>query len=135
MALSEWESCRPVYETLRSLSSSMLAQVSGAAESPAGVADLRLLFQQLQAQFQQQVLPLDTSRLEGALPPGIASQIAPQLPSLHTEMAKQLRLLNMDLMFLQTARQPETARQRTEQMGDRLRLLMRYCDAVLGEEA
>lgn len=123
MALSEWESCRPVYETLRSLSSSMLAQVSGAAESPAGVADLRLLFQQLQTQFQQQVLTLDTSRLEGAI------------PSLHTEMAKQLRLLNMDLMFLQTARQPETARQRTEQMGDRLRLLMRYCDAVLGEEA
>jgi len=41
----------------------------------------------------------------------------------------------MDILFLQTARQPETVRQRTEQMGDRLRLLMRYCDAVLGEEA
>ncbi|MBF2086323.1 heterocyst frequency control protein PatD [Thermoleptolyngbya sp. C42_A2020_037] len=127
MALSEWETYRPVYEALRSLSSSMLAQVSGDGAAPTGVADLRSLFDRLQTQFQQQVLTLDLSRLEGA--------IAAQVTSLHTEMAKQLRLLNMDLMFLQTARRPETARQRAEQMGDRLRLLMRYCDAVLGEEA
>lgn len=127
MALSELESYRPVYETLRSLSSSMLAQVSEVGAAPTGVADLRSLFQRLQAQFQQQVVTLDLSGLEGA--------IAAQVSSLHTEMAKQLRLLSMDLMFLQTARQPETVRQRTEQMGDRLHLLMRYCDAVLGEEA
>lgn len=127
MALSEWQAYRPVYEALRSLSSSMLAQVSGDGAAPTGVADLRSLFNRLQTQFQQQVLTLDLSGLEGA--------IAAQVTSLHTEMAKQLRLLNMDLMFLQTARQPETVRQRTEQIGDRLRLLMRYCDAVLGEEA
>ncbi|MFQ3627818.1 MAG: heterocyst frequency control protein PatD, partial [Cyanobacteriota bacterium] len=120
MALSEWESYRPVYVALRSLSSSMLAQVSEVGAAPVGVADLRSLFHQLQAQFQQQVVTLDLSGLEGA--------IAAQIASLHTEMAKQLRLLSMDLMFLQTARQPETVRQRTEQMGDRLRLLMRYCD-------
>jgi len=127
MASSEWESYRPVYEVLRSLSSSMLAQVSEAGAAPTGVANLRSLFHQLQAQFQQQVATLDLSGLEGA--------IAAQIPALHTEMAKQLRLLSMDILFLQTARQPETVRQRTEQMGDRLRLLMRYCDAVLGEEA
>ncbi|BAU41375.1 heterocyst frequency control protein PatD [Leptolyngbya sp. O-77] len=127
MALSEWETYRPVYEALRSLSCSMLAQVSGEGAAPTGVADLRSLFNRLQTQFQQQILTLDLSGLDGT--------IAAQVSALHTEMAKQLRLLSMDLLFLQTARQPETTRQRTEQMGDRLRLLMRYCDAVLGEEA
>lgn len=127
MALSEWQAYRPVYIALRSLASSMLAQVSGAGAAPAAVADLRSLFHRLQAQFQQQVMAVDLGGLEGA--------IAAQIAALHTEMAKQLRLLSMDILFLQTARQPETVQQRTEQMGDRLRLLMRYCDAVLGEEA
>ncbi|GAB4468801.1 MAG: hypothetical protein OHK0037_26610 [Elainellaceae cyanobacterium] len=131
MALSELESYRPVYEEMRSRCASMLAQVSEVEKTPTGVADLRScfgsFFHPLQEQFQQQILTLDLSGLDGA----IASQIA----ALHTEMTKQLRLLSMDMMFLQTARQPETVQQRTAQMGDRLRLVMRYCEAVLGEEA
>ncbi len=59
--------------------------------------------------------------------PGIQNQ----LRSLHTEMAKQLKLLTMDVNFLQVARQPSTIQQRQTQMGDRLQQLARYCNAAL----
>jgi hypothetical protein len=50
------------------------------------------------------------------------------------EINKQLRLLEMDLMFLRAARQEATSRQRWQMMGDRLRLLGVYGDGLLGQE-
>jgi hypothetical protein len=126
MALSELESYRSIYEAIRSFAFSLLTRLSSDGIPPVGLADLQPGFDQLQ-QHLQQALKLDMWGLE----PAIAAQIA----ALHTEMAKQLRLLSMDMMFLQTARQPETVQRRMAQMGDRLRLLVRYCEAVLGEEA
>jgi hypothetical protein len=52
--------------------------------------------------------------------------------SVLVEIDKQMRLLKMDAMFLQTARQSETAQQRVNQLRDRLQLLKSYCDALLG---
>lgn len=112
-----------IYGGLRSHSESMLAQVSEPGENCAGRAELQPIFAQLQQQFQQQIVTLNLEGLEGA--------IASLLASLHTEMGKQIRLLGMDLMFLQTARQPETRQQRLTQIGDRLRLLISYCDAAM----
>lgn len=50
---------------------------------------------------------------------------------IQTEIAKQLRLLETDLLFLRAARHPQTLQQRKTQMGDRLKLLHSYCDALL----
>ena len=54
--------------------------------------------------------------------------------SYHVEMDKQLRLLGMDLLFLQAARQAGTTEQRRQQIRDRLNTLQRYCDVLLGKE-
>lgn len=54
--------------------------------------------------------------------------------SICVEVDKQMRLLNMDAMFLQTARQAETTQQRMSQLRDRLQLLKNYCEALSGSE-
>ena len=85
---------------------------------------LRLLSgcQTVQQFFQQQVVSLD-----GDLDPDSEARVR----SYQTEMSKQLRLLGMDVIFLQAARQPETASCRQQQMSDRLKTLIGYCDALL----
>ncbi len=54
--------------------------------------------------------------------------------SYQTEINKQLRLLKIDLMFLQSARQAATSEQRWTMMGDRLHLLILYCDTLLSQD-
>ncbi|NJM71391.1 MAG: heterocyst frequency control protein PatD [Scytonema sp. RU_4_4] len=77
----------------------------------------------LQQFFQQQIVPLvnlDTySKDEG------------RLQSYQTEMSKQLRLLEIDVMFFQGARQASTAKSRLDAIGDRLTTLIEYCNAIL----
>ena len=77
-------------------------------------------------QFQPQILALPWAEMDEA--------ISLRLQSIQTEISKQLRLLAMDTMFLKTARQPETSQQRRQQIGDRLDLLLRYCEAILATE-
>lgn len=57
-----------------------------------------------------------------------------KVQSYQTEINKQLRLLKIDLMFLKSARQPATSEQRWNLMGDRLHLLMVYCEALLSQD-
>jgi hypothetical protein len=47
--------------------------------------------------------------------------------SYQTEISKQLRLLTVDLMFLQGARQPITVKEKLQSMTDRLELTKQYC--------
>lgn len=54
--------------------------------------------------------------------------------SVLVEIDKQMRLLNMDAMFLQTARQAETVQQRIGQLRDRLQRLQEYCAGILAIE-
>jgi valyl-tRNA synthetase len=79
--------------------------------------------QKVQLFFRDQVCRLDLE----ALPPDMAQRSQ----SYQVEMDKQLRLLQVDVQFLQAARQPEKVNQRMTMVGDRLRTLMRYCDALL----
>ncbi|MDX2097274.1 MAG: heterocyst frequency control protein PatD [Leptolyngbyaceae cyanobacterium bins.59] len=51
--------------------------------------------------------------------------------SYQVEISKQLRLLAVDLTFLQAARQAGTVQQRQQQMIDRLERLISYCEAVI----
>ena len=83
---------------------------------------LRQSYLTVQQFFQQQIVSLDAGDLE---------QDQARVLSYQTEMSKQLRLLGMDVMFLQAARQPGTASCRQQQVGDRLKTLVGYCDALL----
>lgn len=84
---------------------------------------LRQSFEDAQQFFGQQVVNLDTS----AIDPRIASRVR----SYHTEIDKQLRLLGVDIMFWQAARQPETANKRQTQITARIQTLIGYCEALL----
>lgn len=55
-----------------------------------------------------------------------------QTHSVLVEVNKQMRLLGMDAMFLQTARQTETIANRVGQIRDRIQLLTNYCTVILG---
>jgi glutathione S-transferase len=84
---------------------------------------LQKAFQELQ-QSLQSLLALDNSQLDAAS--------AAKLQSYQTEMSRLMRLLGMDILFLQAARQSATADQRLQQASDRVERLLQYCEAVLG---
>lgn len=84
---------------------------------------VRETFLAAQQFFQQQILPLDTNDLEPSL--------QPKVRSLQTEMSKQLQLVGMDLMYLQAARQQKTAIARIQQISNRLRTIISYCNTLL----
>ena len=84
---------------------------------------LRQRFEQLQQLFHQQILGLDTDELD---PADIA-----RVQSYLTEIDKQMRLLGMDLTFLQAARQSATQEVRLVQIKSRIQTLIGYCQAVL----
>ncbi|MDM9381978.1 heterocyst frequency control protein PatD [Chlorogloeopsis sp. ULAP01] len=66
--------------------------------------------------FQQQILPLTEEKSREQ--------------SYRTEMSKQLRLLEIDVMFYQGARQSATASERRKIISDRLTTLTDYCTAI-----
>lgn len=84
---------------------------------------LREAVAQITQQFQQQMVTVNVAAMDEA--------IALRVQSIQTEISKQLHLLAMDTLFLKTARQPETTRQRHQQMAGRIDLLLRYCEAIL----
>ncbi|MEB3162664.1 MAG: heterocyst frequency control protein PatD [Prochlorothrix sp.] len=75
----------------------------------------------LQAQYHSQILPA---------PAPATDPLAARFQSLQTEIAKQMRLLSLDAMFLKTARQAEKRLDRLAQMQQRLDLLEKYCEAI-----
>jgi hypothetical protein len=90
-------------------------------------ASIQAEIAQLQKNFQEEILTLSLEILPAAS--------AQQVQAFQVEMNKQLRLLNMDSMFLQVARQPTTIAQRQHQIRDRLKILIRYCALLLKDEA
>lgn len=96
-----------------------------AAQSHPDPTALQSQFLELQQFFQRQMIGLDLAEL----PPAMQAKVH----SYQVEANKQLRILGMDVMFLQAARQPATMQQRQAQMIDRIDTLLRYCEAVLGK--
>lgn len=82
---------------------------------------LRQRVASLQQFFGQQIVPLADENW--------------RVQSYQTEMSKQLRLLEIDVMFLQGARQASTVQTRIQTISDRLTTLIQYCDAILQPEA
>ncbi|HIK16547.1 MAG TPA: heterocyst frequency control protein PatD [Leptolyngbyaceae cyanobacterium M33_DOE_097] len=64
-------------------------------------------------------------------PDVVEENLAQRFRSIVVEIDKQLRLLEIDGLFLQNARQAATQTQRRDQIRDRLVLLNRYCEALL----
>ena len=62
---------------------------------------------------------------------GLDPPATPLEQSYLTEIHKQLRLLGMDIKFLQASRVLATAQTRQTAASDRINTLIRYCDALL----
>jgi hypothetical protein len=62
----------------------------------------------------------------------IPDPIAGKMRSYITESHRLLRLLSMDAMFIAAARNPTTAEQRRQAYRDKLNLLCRYCQDIIG---
>lgn len=78
--------------------------------------ELRPHLAKLQAFFSQQIVPLvDANSRE---------------KSYKTEISKQMRLLEVDVMFLQGARQLATLQSRLKTIEERINTLIRYCQAI-----
>lgn len=80
----------------------------------------------------QNLLRLWQTRLAHATGDHFPAALENQWRSLHTEIHRELRLLNMDLMFLGRSRQPTT---KQKAVGDRLNRLNKYCDKILNLDA
>ncbi|GAB4329691.1 MAG: hypothetical protein OHK0047_16680 [Leptolyngbyaceae cyanobacterium] len=87
---------------------------------------LKIAIAALQTFFQTEIWNLSLQNLD----PNLEHQVQ----SINVEIDKQLRLLNMDGLFLQAARQENTVKQRKQQASDRLLLLIQYCNGLLGQQ-
>ena len=64
----------------------------------------------------------------------VLSDLTSKQQSYHTEMSKQLGLLEIDIMFLQGAKQSATAQTRLKKIAERLNTLIRYCQSIIESE-
>lgn len=86
-------------------------------------AKLRNALQTVQQLFQQQIATLNADELA-------PNQVA-RWQSLQTEIHKQMRLLQTDVMLLLSSRQSATSQRRTSEVRNRLNTLIQYCQALL----
>lgn len=109
------------YQTLSQSLQTLQNQVTQANPDP---MKLRSQFLEAQQWFQQKIIGLD---VDDQLEPADESTVR----SYNTEINKHLRLLGMDLTFLQAAKQPTTAQQRQAQIRDRIQTLLAFCQNIL----
>ena len=110
------------YQGLRQILERLQGLIS---QSELDLSTLNVEVLAVQQFFQDQVRSLDLEALDAT-----ARQ---RSHSFHVEINKQLRLLAIDVMFLQTAKQSAMSQQRLGQVSDRVSTLIRYCDALLQE--
>lgn len=108
-------------ENYQALANSLGQLRSDVTTTQLDATELQRRLTSLQQLFQQQIVPLPESDSREQ--------------SYRTEISKQLRLLEIDVMFFQGARQPATVKTRLQTIGDRLTTLIQYCDAILQPEA
>ena len=93
-----------------------------AQQSPLDLPALQQALQNVQHAFQQGLEQAETLEPE--------AQLAP-LTAIYTEMNRLMRLLKVDVMGVQTARQADTTQQRLGQLGDRITRLLEFCDGAI----
>lgn len=94
---------------------------SDATTEPIAAPELRRRVASLQQLFGEEIVPLADENW--------------RVQSYQTEMSKQLRLLEIDVMFFQGARQASTVQTRLQTISDRLTTLIQYCNAILQPQA
>ncbi|NJL87784.1 MAG: heterocyst frequency control protein PatD [Leptolyngbyaceae cyanobacterium SM1_1_3] len=97
--------------------------IAQTAQSNPEFQQLQASFLQLQQRFQQQILLLPDDALR--------AEEQTQLQAYQTEMNRLMRLLAVDISFLQTARQSVKQQQRQAQIQQRLSGLLQFCQALL----
>ena len=93
-------------------------------ESPVQTVELGRGLLSLRQLFHEQILP--------------ARDDSHQVQSYHTEISKELRLLELELMFLQGAKQLSTAQRRLDSISQRLTTLInlvKYCEELSRDSA
>lgn len=78
----------------------------------------------------QEVQQISTSLILGGNGDDSNQALAPRIQSILTEIHRQMRLLQMDVMFLKASRQSATALTRQRIMSDRIKTLIGYCEAL-----
>ncbi|AFZ43793.1 hypothetical protein PCC7418_1610 [Halothece sp. PCC 7418] len=86
---------------------------------------LKAIFSQLQAQFQEEIMSLTGEELTG--------ETRSRWQSSQTEVHRMMRLLQNDMMFLQTSRSSQTSQQRLTTVRDRVGKLIDFADAFTKE--
>lgn len=104
---------------------SLQALQTQAVQANPDVSNLQAEFLTVQQYYQMRILSAELLEREDA---GINLS---RLMSYQTEMSKELRLLGMDIMFLQTAKKAMSVQQRQSQVRDRLERLIGYCDRIV----
>ncbi len=79
----------------------------------------------------QEVYQYFQTDLENFLDQEIEPKIYHQWNSLHTEITREVRLLNTDLLFWQSSRQSATQLARQTSCWQRSQKLIRYCQMIL----
>ncbi len=111
---------RECYEAFQNTLEELLKQV---AAPDLQVTTLRDRFQDVQQLFQSQIASLSAD--------DVSPDYASRWQSIQTEIYKQMRLLETDLMLLQAARSSATFRSRASSVSDRIKTLIQYCEALL----
>ncbi len=102
------------YRAFKTLLEQLRADISS---NLTNASELRQGMASLQSFFRTDIVPLTTQY--------------PTEQSYQTEISKQLRLLQIDIMFFQGARQASTIKGRIDALSERLTTLVGYCDAIL----
>jgi hypothetical protein len=84
---------------------------------------LRDSFQNLQQLFKSQITSLSAD--------DIPADYASRWQSFQTEIYKQMRLLETDVMLLQASRSSATSLARASNVCERIKTLIQYCEALL----
>lgn len=101
-----------------------LEQLHKSAATPdLEVAAIREKFQAVQQLFQSKIICLTADDL--------GEDYTSRWQSFQTEIYKQMRLLETDMMLLQASRSSATSISRARNIGDRIHTLIQYCATLL----
>ena len=87
------------------------------------IKSIQKQFQTIKTFFQQEIASSTPQQLDEA--------IATRWQALQTELYREFRLLDTDILFLASSRQAKTKAQRLQSVGDRLERIKGYCSAIV----
>jgi len=102
-----------------------LYQLQRQLQEEANPVTLKSVFSELQQQFQEEIMSLTGEELTG--------ETLSRWQSSQTEVHRMMRLLQNDMMFLQTSQSSQTSQQRLARVRDRVGKLIHFATAFTEE--